>query len=291
MNIGRIKKVDKVLNMSNEDYHAHDSLSSSQLKLAYKNIELYKSRVIDKQGGFTSSPSMQLGTLFHELILEPENFNPSIYPGAKVDKRTVIYKEKIKNGIDPANIISEKDFDNLLTMKYNLVKHGDCPDFEQLTNEASFFYSWNDFNLRIRPDSADLNRHIIYDIKTTSSPLDSKSFFYQIEKYHYDLSAAMYMHGMKAHISMPWAFCFVVCQSVAPYSTAIYWVGESLYYQGFQKYRQAMKNIYKAKKSKNYIFQPKAEVLETFRPVEKFESKKYYKLVTNNNSVKKEILL
>jgi hypothetical protein len=281
----------EVLDLSNEDYHAHKAYSSSQLKLAHRNIELFKYNVIDKKGGFKSSPAMRLGTMFHEMVLEPEIFNPVVYPGAKLDKRTKAYKDfLLDNPCDPDNIITETDFQKLDQMRLNLESHPECPDFSETLNEASYFYKWQDHNLRVRPDCLDKENNVIYDIKTTSGPIDKNSFYHHMNKYDYDLSAAMYIHAMKAYCLRPWSFCFVVCQTVEPYSCALYWLGEDLFYQGFSKYKGALDKIKHAESFGSYAFQTKSEILHTFKKVEKFDGTSYYKL-GKKQQLQKEILL
>lgn len=274
-----------VKELSNEDYHADKALSSSQLKQAKNNIELFKKSVIDKSISFKPTASMKTGTLFHELVLEPHNFKPLVYPNPKIDKRTRAYKSWVEdNAVQEGDeIITEGELRNLETMKANLYAHPECPDFSKTMNEHSYFYTWKDFDLRIRPDALDFDTDVIYDVKTMSGPLSKNDFFHHVNKYDYDLSAAMYVQAMAAHTGRPWSFCFVVCQTVEPFSTGLYWLGDSLFFQGFSKFRKALDNIKKARRLGTYRFQQESQVLETWRDVVKFDASGYYRARNSQN--------
>ena len=271
--------------LDNETYHNHKALSSSQLKMAYRNIELFKKRVLDKHGGFKASAAMQMGTNFHELILEPELFDPVVYPASKIDKRTKAYKAFLSEngGISSDDIITQDDLSKLQIMQTNLESHPECPDFSKTTNESSVFYNWKGFDLRVRPDALDYENKVIFDLKTTSGGISKSEFFHHSNKYDYDLSAAMYIQAMAAQTGEPWSFCFVVAQTVEPYSSALYWLGQSLFFQGFSKFRKALKNIKRAEHLGSYKFQNRSEIMETSWPVEKFDSIDYYKSIKHLN--------
>jgi hypothetical protein len=262
------------LKLGNECYHSHPALSSSQLKLALSNIELFKKSVIDKAIPSKASAAMQMGTLFHEMVLEPEVFEPVIYPG-KVDRRKKEYKDWAEEHEGDV-ILSQDQMDTLDQMYVSLHDHIDCPDFSELTNESSLFYNWRNRDLRVRPDAADYKNRIIYDLKTSAKPVGSKDFMRSVEQYDYDLSAAMYLHAISCFTEKPWRFCFVVVQSVEPYTTAMYWVGESLFFQGFAKYKEALTNIELAEATDTYRLQTHAETLQTWRDVVKFDASEYY---------------
>jgi len=77
--------------MTNEEYHEHPAISSSQLKLMDESYAHFKHRELFK---FTTG-TMDFGTLVHTMTLEPETFDQefSVQPvGAK--KSTTIGKQK-----------------------------------------------------------------------------------------------------------------------------------------------------------------------------------------------------
>ena len=59
--------------LTNEDYHAVDSISASGIKTAWKDPKLYAVKGDFKR---LDSPALTMGTAVHEALLEPEKFNP-----------------------------------------------------------------------------------------------------------------------------------------------------------------------------------------------------------------------
>jgi len=62
-----------IRNESNEDYHNNAAISSSQAKLAYKSLQLFK----DDEDGLiehNQSPAMALGSAIHTAVLEPDEY-------------------------------------------------------------------------------------------------------------------------------------------------------------------------------------------------------------------------
>lgn len=252
--------------MSNEEYHSLPSYSSSQVKYACKNMEMFKRSVIDKAVKQQGSSAFRIGTLFHELMLEPEIFNPCVFPGSKVDKRTKAYKAFMEEHpeANDDNTLTEFELVNLKTMRDSLLSHPDCPDFNKTQNEVSMFYNYKGLDLRTRPDAWDHDNGIIYDIKTTSHAIGKWDFMNQVKRYSYDLSAAMYAHNAMAHTDIKFGFTFVVVQTVEPYSAAIYHCGKSLLQQGWEKYSKGIDNIIQSKETGIYRFQDKAETLDFY---------------------------
>lgn len=260
----RSKAGEVIEGMSNEDYHSHPSYSSSQIKYASRNIEHFKRAVIDKVSPKQSSTAFRIGTLFHEMILEPEIFRPNIYPGYKIDKRTKAYKDWLRENPEATedNTLTGAEMDKLLLMKENLLKHTDCPDFAATTNELSMFYEYYGMNLRTRPDAICFKTRTVLDLKTTSKPIDKYGFLSQVKYFDYDLSAAMYLHNMLAHHGEKFKFTWVVVQTVEPYSAAIYHVGKGLLESGWEKFENGLYSIQQSFENDSFVFQERAETLD-----------------------------
>lgn len=233
----------KYNDMSNEDYHASPEFSSSQLKLAVSDIALFKKKYIDKLMPTEKKKAFLIGTMFHEMILEPKIFNPLIYPYDRIDRRLKAYKEfaKENEGKDLDNLLSGEDMEKLYDMKESLTKYIQAYElFTGNENEISVFFSHAGFNLRVRPDSYREETREIIDLKTTAKAVDYNSFLRTVDILDYDLSAAMYITGMTALTGKAHSFSWVVVQSVEPYSTAVYHMDESLYKSGMAKFESAL---------------------------------------------------
>ena len=253
-----------IADMSNEDYHAHPNYSSSQIKYAYRNIEHFKRAVIDKEVHKEASTAFRIGTLFHEMILEADKFDPFLYPASKIDRRTKVFKDFSKENPEANNnnTVTEGELRSLRIMRRNLLEHADCPDFESTENEMSLFYDHNGLGLRTRPDGTCHKTKTIFDLKTTSKPVGKWDFGNQVKYFDYDLSAAMYLHNMLARMGEAYTFTWVVVQTVEPYSAAIYHVGKNLIDRGWEKYQQGIFNIINSQETGKYVFQERAETLD-----------------------------
>lgn len=260
-------EINKVNVLSNEEYHSLPQFSSSQLKLANKDIALFKKKYIDKVIEEKSKRHFLMGTLFHEMILEPDIFSPNVYPHEKLDRRLKAYKEYIKENpeIDPDTIIDQGDLKTLELMKDSIDSYKEAIELLDINepiseNEISIFFSHMDFDLRIRPDRYRGDYTQIVDLKTTAKSVDSRNFLYQVQDMDYDLSAAMYITGMKAWSGLDHSFTWVVTQSVEPFSTAVYHMDKSIYESGMEKFESALRAIKCAEKN-GYKVQQKPEVL------------------------------
>ena len=69
--------------MNNEQYHAHPAISSSRAKLALESYQLF----LDNPK-VSPTPSMQLGTLVHMMVLEPDEFESRIVATGPVNPKT-----------------------------------------------------------------------------------------------------------------------------------------------------------------------------------------------------------
>lgn len=258
-----LEAVNIVKDLSNEDYHGDASFSSSQLKTALSNIELFKKKHIDKSVPNYSSKAFKIGTLFHELILEPHIFEPVVFTG-RMDKRTKKYQDFLKENPDvrPDNIVTENELVQLKYMEDSLRSHKDCPDFSATTNELSVFYKDQGMDFRIRPDAICKKTKTILDLKTTSGDVGKKDFYYHMLKYGYDLSAAMYVRGLSAHTNVDYKFTLVVVQTVEPYTSVIYELGPGIMEVGKEKYEAAINKIKACRDSKQFVFQEKSEILD-----------------------------
>ena len=84
-----------VANMSNADYHADPAISSTSLKFMEESFIHFDNRHLFKFG----TKTMNLGTAFHTLTLEPEKFSEefAIEP-INAPRNTVIGKQKCPYG-------------------------------------------------------------------------------------------------------------------------------------------------------------------------------------------------
>lgn len=239
------------LNLSNELYHSSPGLSSSQVKMAIDNIEMFAYSVVDKKIKNEFKESYKIGNYFHERVLEPHLYNPIVLPEHIKDKRGKPYREWREDNpdVDLNMLLKQKDLSKLDEMYATLESYKEVADlFKGSTNEASLFYKRNilgtDFDLRVRPDAfIEKDAHII-DLKTTAlRKLTPRTIKYTINDFGYDLSSYMYTTAMSQHFNKPYKFSWVFVQTCAPYSVAMYTMTSELFELGKFKFKKAFENI------------------------------------------------
>lgn len=256
------------MNLDNQSYHCSKGFSSSQIKIASSNIELFDYGVMKKNISNEFKEAYKIGTYFHEKVLEPEIYKPIVLPDECSDRRKAPYKQWVKDNpdVDLKMVLKPEELDNINKMYKSLEEYPEAMGlFEGTVNEASLFYTQNiqglDFDLRVRPDAFNEQDAHIIDLKTSSKPIDPKSVRKSIEFLSYDLSAYMYTTAMAKHFNKPFKFSWVFVQSIPPFSTAVYTMSSEIFDIGKYKWKKAFRNIIKLKETGDARIQTKPEVL------------------------------
>ncbi|WP_440617801.1 PD-(D/E)XK nuclease-like domain-containing protein [Cysteiniphilum sp. 6C5] len=255
-NIKKIYPLNKIINnLSNEEYHASDPISSSNCKDLLISPWLFNYK---RQNQMEPTPAMKFGTLFHSLVLEPKTFDDE-YVVADIPKRNTKqgkadYQELIET-VGARQLVSTDDFLQAQEMRHNLAKN-------ELVRtllsggiaEKSVF--WVDeaskVNCKARADYINLEEGYIVDLKTTSSLADDINFSFTTRKYHYDLSASFYVDGFKQATGKEFDFYFIAIETNAPFNYGIYKLSSGLIEQGRGKYSQALEVFAKARERGNF---------------------------------------
>jgi hypothetical protein len=213
--------------LPNDDYHADQHfLSSSRLK-AYLP-ERYKT------GG--SQEALDFGTLFHTVVLEPDNLGEYVALdadkiGVKADgtpaqnptmtaawKRAVAEVEQ-----DGKKVIAQQDLDRAFAMRDAVAGHDTAARLlfsEDGRSELSAFAVDED-GIRHK---ARFDRHIpgvIVDLKSTSGKPGRESLARAVIDYGYDLSAAHYLAVAELLGIDVQAFAFVFVAKEPPYYVTV----------------------------------------------------------------------
>lgn len=191
--------VGTLTDLSNDDYHADETfISSSRLK-AYLP-ERYK------LGG--SQEALDFGTLFHTVVLEPENLAEYVALdaekiGVKADgtpaqnpTMTAAWKLAVAEAeADGRKVIAQQDLDRAYAMRDAVAAHETAARLlfsEDGLSEVSAFAIDED-GIRHK---ARFDRHIpgvIVDLKSTAGKPGRESIARTVIDYGYDLSAAHYL--------------------------------------------------------------------------------------------------
>jgi exodeoxyribonuclease VIII len=252
-----------IIGMSNADYHAQPSVSSSQLKTILRSPAHYRAAYLEDAPRKEPTASMVLGSLTHTLFLEPENFGSEYIIAPDCDRRTKDGKAVYAAFQDAAEGLTIITADQLQTAQ--AMANAMCGHIihEAMTGghaEASIFWTDEQTGLacRIRPDY-----HIapcemwptglIIDVKTTDDARP-EAFARTCVNFGYDLSAAMYCDGFQQHYSTdePPLFLLLVVERDAPHAVACYECSPEMLDKGHAKYRTATNMLAESTASGNW---------------------------------------
>ena len=239
--------------MSNADYHALPSVSSSQLKTILRSPAHYADAYLSEKPRKEPTASMVLGSLTHTLFLEPENFGSEYIIAPECDRRTkdgkAIYAA-FQDAADGLTIITAEQLTTAQSMANSMCGHIIHQAMTGGHAEASIFYSASVGGLgvacRIRPDyhippCDTWPTGLIIDVKTTDDARP-EAFARTCVNFGYDLSAAMYCDGFMRHYGAdePPLFLLLVVERDAPHAVACYECSPEMLDKGNEKYSKAL---------------------------------------------------
>jgi len=95
-----IEFIDGVHDISNEDYHSSKGISRSQLMLLNQSPYHFWYKIFSgKYVKENATPAMNIGQIFHVLLLEPDKFDSEFVVMPQLDRRTKNGKEEYKQFI------------------------------------------------------------------------------------------------------------------------------------------------------------------------------------------------
>ena len=229
-----IKKKD-----SNTEYHSHDSISASGLKTIYKKSVFH---YLNKDK-YVSTPAMNFGSAVHSVLLEPEKKEIMTLPKnlnlrTKKDRE---YKRQLTEDNKDKIIVSADEKESLDQIIQNTMnnKLANKLLFTLDEIEHSYYGTYKDVPVRIRPDGIKKSRYII-DIKTCQDA-SPRAFRSAIYNYAYHLQACFYSE-MLGYNDIHNQFRFIAIENKYPYDVAVYSLSDDLIEKGKQAWRLAFKS-------------------------------------------------
>lgn len=231
--------------ISNSDYHAHEAISSSDVKLVFKStLAHWKAKV------YKSSPTFDLGTAVHAMVLESHLDLVERGPEARRGKEwSTAYEDAQAEG---KTLLTDGDYDIAREMADSLLFHpvGQRMSNGSTINEGSFFAvdPTTQLALKTRPDAFWQERGIIYDIKTCqdASPY---GFGKDVQTYAYAIQAAFYMHVLRCAGYQADQFVFACVEKAAPYAVATHVLSPEYLEWGELKMHETLAKIANAQQS------------------------------------------
>lgn len=199
----------------------------------------------------TSSKAFDIGSAFHCMVLEPEEFGNRYFVvddteiceqiGGKKPKMTKKYKEWYQEEvIDRAKgltILSQEEMNNLDKMFYSFNKINEATSLIKSCDLVESIYT-NNFNgtkVKCKVDGVKFDNFIV-DLKTTSSNV--MEFAKSCNKFDYDQAAALYCDILDLQ-----EYYFVVVETMYPYNVGIFKADSSFLERGRAKYEQGLKDL------------------------------------------------
>lgn len=213
-------------NLPIEDYHLDDSLSHSKLvKMATGSPKHLKYYLDTKQS--EKSHSLEIGTIFHDLTLQPEMFKHRTIIEPKPNLRTNVGKEtaeklEVKAEKESKVVVWVEDYIQAKAMSDSVLAHPKAKELlENSWREVSYFTKQGDARIRIRPDALPKEGNSVLDLKSTKNG-SKRGFYGSVWKYRYDIQAALYLDILQTFGIERLYFVFVVVESFPPYAVGLY---------------------------------------------------------------------
>ena len=212
-----------MIDISNEEYHAHPALSSSDIKaVASKSLAHWRGAVRKESTAF------DLGTAVHALLLEPEKDLVACGPETRRGKAwTEAYAEATEAG---KVLLTESDFDLATSMAAACLKNHAANYFlthADMLAEKSFFAEDPEIGLQLktRPDGLFVEQGIIIDIKSCQDASPA-GFGKAVRNFGYDIQAAFYMHVLRLCKVPVSQMIFICIEKDKPHVTACHELSE-----------------------------------------------------------------
>ena len=278
----------KRIEILNEDYHQiHNRVSNSLLSNMRDSprkylYELYQNQIADEK---EEKKHLRFGRLFHEALLEPENFHkkkivvkdfpPQRSKAAKEEKRLFL------EGLEPGTIVfSGEEYDAFVWMLNSLVDHDVGKNiFKGGTPEVTFLFDdpKTGISARSRLDYIIPEKKWIVEVKTTrvSNPAMFKAEVYKMD---YDMQLAFQAEAYKSHYGIyPELRVIVGVSKAAPHEIKILMLDDEMVSPGQMKYRWCMETLNKCLELKQFppkqiraeiVSPPSWAAYETFPEIE-----------------------
>ena len=234
--------------MSNAEYHGDlTHLSSSNLKLLLKGPEgiqqFYEERILKIQKEKKSTDAFDTGSYIHSVLLEPETVETDYAIFPEWVKRGKLWEE-FKAANEGKIILSKPQKKKIDAMiPYYLDNKTAVELIKGVKPEISLFTAIDDVSVKVRADGLNETEGYIVDIKTSGFEIDHEEFKATLDKFHYKLSAALYLKAFEEALGKELDFYFVVLGKTH-LGCEVYKLSNKSRLEGMGQVRKAIK-IYK----------------------------------------------
>lgn len=238
---------DGVHSITNEQYHAANGISRSQLMLLDKSPYHFWYEVMSGEAERKeATPAMNIGSAFHTLLLEEELFNNEYAVMPDINRRTKEGKAQYEEFCEAnqGKIILSLDQFNKVTQMANLVKRHEIVTtlLDEAVFEQSIFWTDSETGLQFKTRPDIWSTKMIVDVKTTADASEYKMKRAALD-YGYYLQAGMAYEGCKA-IGKPFEmFVILACEKEAPHVPGVFMMDEVALQYGIDQFQQYKKKL------------------------------------------------
>lgn len=204
--------------MTNDEYHAHKALGSSNLKDILKNPYAFNMGIKKEQ-----SPAMVIGSAVHCMVLEPHLFDADYAIAPKYDGRTKegkAIKEAFESQCSGKTVLKAEDHETVKNCSKAILEN--LPMFfRNGVAEQPFFGELDGIEVKCKPDYYIESLGIVVDIKKCADA-SKDGFAKACANFGYHISAAHYIDTLRSLDKPAHKFVFICVEDKAPYMTAVY---------------------------------------------------------------------
>jgi hypothetical protein len=229
--------------LTNEQYHAHPAISSSDVKAVYKtSLAHWKGKVRKPSAAFA------MGSAVHALVLEPEK---NLVLRGPEDRRGNKWKEaQLAADLDGQILLPEGDFDLAARIADAAKAHPVLAQYladPSFVAEASFFGTDPETGVEIkcRPDGYLPEAGVVFDLKTTTDA-SPDGFPRELRKYAYDVQAAFYLRALRAAGYKADTFIFAAVEKEAPHCVGLHAITDDYMRHADQIVTMTLQKIFNA---------------------------------------------
>lgn len=252
-----------IVTESNAEYHGYKgAVSKSQLARMAVCPKYFK---WCEDNPPEQSEEMVVGSAFHKLVLEPQDFGAEFVVMPEIDRRTKSGKESYMVFLQQAQgrqIITQEQYKTICGMLESVLALENVPKLLKSDHEKSM-YGIDKLTgecIKTRPDCYKImgkgkeKSLIITDLKSCRSA-QTDDFTKDAIKFHYDLQAYMYTKNASDLLDIPFeniSFVFIAVEKKPPYLAKKYQVDEFLLQHGEMRFREYIGMYHQAKTTNNW---------------------------------------
>lgn len=218
--------------MTEKEYRSHPAISNSDLSYIDKSQHHWNQYKLE---GSISTPAMEMGTLFHSYILEPDKFNelavsetdfmkahPETIVNGSPNRRLKVYQDWKKSIPADKILLNNEQMSNLIGMREMVYSHPLANKLLSMEGETEVPLFWEHLGIQCKGKVDKLietdKECIIIDLKKTQDATDIDR---AIVKYEYYRQLSYYGLGVEKIKRKPVRKIFIFCEENAPHGVVV----------------------------------------------------------------------